>query len=182
MAGWDELKTKTGELLEEGMRTGVLTPEEFTWRQGHLARAESVGDLEVLVVDLLDPGAPAAAPSTEVSLARTSLTTVMADRTFTALDLGRRTEVVTVMGSARIDLRDLAPGQRLHLELVTIMGDLVIEVPEGRTVRLEASPVMGDAQVDPGLKAADAEIRVSGIVVMASLRVKRVPGTAQRIG
>jgi len=169
MAALEDLRTKTGELLEEGARNGLLSPEELSWRKGHLARAESVEALEVLVEDLLSP---VDASQTLVSH-RASQMTVMANRNFTIPDLGRRSELVTIMGSTRIDLTGLGPGQELTLELVTIMGDAVVEVPTGLRVKVDCTPVMGDCRVDPALRDNNATVRITGVVLMGSLSVVR---------
>lgn len=174
MAALEELRLKTGELLDEGLRTGALTPEEHSWRRGHLTRAETLEALEVLVEDLLEPSSDSLAPVASESRAlmtRASQMTLMASRTFSMPDLGRRSELVTIMGSTRVDLRGLAPTETLNLELVTIMGDAVIEVPAGVKVRVECTPVMGDCHVAPHLQGNEAGLRITGVVLMGSLRV-----------
>ncbi len=175
MAALEDLREKTAELLDEGARSGVLTPEEHSWRKGHLAQAASVEELEALVEDLL---APTESSSTALTVGRASQMTVMANRTFTVPDLGRRSELVTFMGSTRVDLSGLPADQELTLELVTIMGDAVIEVPPGMKVRVDCTPVMGDCRVDPLVRLASAPVRITGIVLMGSLRVvtKKVSG------
>lgn len=173
MAGLDELRVKTGELLDEGLRTGALTTEEHSWRRGHLARAETIEALEALIEDLLSGTPVPSGPGREVSLSshRASQMTLMASRTFGLSDLGRRSELVTIMGSAKLDLRGLGPDEALTLELVTIMGDATVEVPAGVKVRVDCTPVMGDSSVAPGLQSADAPLRITGVVLMGSLRV-----------
>ena len=167
MAALDDLKVKTAELLDEGLKTGTLTVEEHSWRTGHLAAADTVDALEVLVEDLLTPPSE----TSVLVAARTSELNLMSNRTFLVADLGRRTELVTVMGSTKLDLRSLAPGEALTLEVVTIMGDTTVEVPAGVKVKVDCTPVMGDTQIDPGLRSQDASVRITGVVVMGSLRV-----------
>jgi hypothetical protein len=174
MAALEDLKVKTAELLDEGLRTGALTTEEHSWRSGHLANADSVEALEVLVEDLLSPRSATSA----LTVARASQLNLMSNRTFAVADLGRRSELVTVMGSTKLDLRALAPGEALTLELVTIMGDTTVEVPAGVKVRVDCTPVMGDTHIDPSLRSPEAPVRITGVVVMGSLRIVplRVPG------
>jgi hypothetical protein len=170
MAPLDELKQKTGELLDEGLRAGVLTTEEHSWRKSHLATVASARDLDVLVEDLLGPSS--SEPSVPaVRGGRSSQLNLMSSRTFLSGDLGRRTELVTLLGSTRIDLRDVIPGEALTVELVTVMGDTIVEVPEGVRVHVEATPVMGDCRVDPTVVSADARVRITGVVLMGSLSV-----------
>lgn len=172
MAVLEDLRGKTGELLDEGLRSGVLTTEEHSWRRGHLVEAQSVEALESLVEDLLTPSPSVSARSDRmVSVAQASQMTLMASRTFSLADLGRRSELVTLMGSTKIDLRGLSPTDSLTLELVTVMGDAVVEVPPGVRVRVECTPVMGDSHVAPQLLGDDATLRITGVVIMGSLRV-----------
>jgi len=150
-----------------------LTAEEHSWRRGHLVQAQSVEALEALVEDLLSPGSsvPVAPGERGLSASRASQMTLMASRAFSVADLGRRTELVTIMGSTKIDLKGLSPSEALTLELVTIMGDATVEVPAGIRVRVECTPVMGDSHVAPQLLGDDATLRITGVVVMGSLRV-----------
>jgi hypothetical protein len=167
MADLEDLRTKTGELLDEGLSSGVLAPEEHTWRRRHLAEAQTVDALEALIEDLLSP----APESTAVTAARASQMTVLSNRTFALADLARKSELVTILGSSRFDLTGLAPGQALTLELVTILGDAVVEIPPGVTVKLDCTPVMGDCRVDSGLIRRDGALHITGVVLMGSLRV-----------
>lgn len=172
MAALEDLRAKTKELLDEGLASGSLTAEEHQWRTGHLAAAASVDDLEVLVEDLLGPAPPT---GTAVAVPRVSHLNVLSNRTFAPDDLGRRSELVTILGSTRIDLASLAAGDPLTLELVTILGDAVVVVPPGVTVKIDCTPVMGDLRVDPEVRGNDAVLRIAGVVLMGSLRVMRGP-------
>jgi len=173
MAVLEDLREKTGELLDEGLQTGSLTPEEHSWRRGHLAHAQTVEALEALVEDLLspEPASPTVSQGRAVSLPRASQMTLMASRTFSLHELGRRSELVTIMGSTKIDLRNLDPAEGLTLELVTVMGDATVEVPAGIRVRVECTPIMGDCHVAPNLQDPEALVRITGVVIMGSLRV-----------
>lgn len=170
MAVLEDLRTKTGELLDEGLRSGALTPEEHSWRRGHLTRAETLDALESLVEDLLSPSSGSVADQSLVA-SRASQMTLMASRSFQVADLGRRSELVTIMGSTRIDLRNLAVDESLTLELVTIMGDATVEVPPGVKVKVDCTPVMGDCIVAPQVQGPNATVRITGVVLMGSLRV-----------
>lgn len=170
MEPWDELKTKTGELLDEGLRSGALTPEEHRWRRGHLERATGPEALDALVEDLLVTDEA----SEDVASTPRSQVTILSQRTLGMVDLGYRSEVVNLLGSTRIDLR--AVGDRpLFLELVTVLGETVVEVPDGVKVRLNGTPVLGECTLDPHLGGKDATVIISGVVVMGSIRVLRIP-------
>lgn len=164
----DDLKQKTAQLLDEGLRSGVLTPEEHSWRHGHLVRVQTVEELDPLVDDLLGESSSGAKVP---AVAKVSQVTLMSSRTYSLADLGRRTELVTLMGSTVIHLKDLKPGEPLNLELVTVMGDAQVVVPAGVKVRVECVPIMGDCVVSPEVSSLDAPVRITGPVVMGSLRV-----------
>ena len=164
----EDLRSKTGELLDEGLRSGALTTAEHSWRRQHLAQVDTLEGLETLVEDLMEPQAPA---STAVSARNASQVNILSTRTFAVADLGQRSELVTVLGSSRVDLRGLDSDQDLTVEMVTILGDATIEVPLGMKVRVDCTPIMGDCIVDPQLQSRDSRIRITGAVIMGSLRV-----------
>lgn len=166
MAALEDLRAKTAELLDEGLNTGALTREEHSWRTNHLARAESVGAMESLVEDLLG-----GERSVSVLRSNASQMTLMASRSFGVADLGRRTDLVTLMGSSVVNLRDLGIGQELTVELVTVMGDTVVEVPAGVRVRVECTPIMADCHVAPEVQSPEGTVRLTGAIIMGSLRV-----------
>jgi hypothetical protein len=57
----------------------------------------------------------------------------------------RGAEMTSVMGDCTLDLRQatLAAGQEVTVDVFTLMGSLVLRVPEGWTVDVRALPVMG---------------------------------------
>lgn len=169
MAQLEDLRNKTGELLDEGLKAGFLTPEEHSWRKGHLRVAATAGDLDVLVGDLLDPAR--SGPSAVAAGPKTSLDCVLSSRTLTLSDLGSRTQLSTVLGSTRLDLRGLTPGRELALEVAVVLGEAVIEVPEGVGVRVSVTPVLAECQVDPTLGDGEPQLRITGDVVLGTLRV-----------
>ena len=171
MAVLEDLRMKTGELLDEGLNTGALTVSEHSWRRGHLTQADSVEALESLVEDLLVPASPnSALPPTSFQM------TMFSNRTYGQYDMGRRFELVTIMGSTNIDLKDFAPTEHLNIELVTVMGETTITIPDGMQVRFECERVMADSHIAPSLLSPQGTLHITGAVVMGSLRVV----TAQR--
>lgn len=99
----------------------------------------------------------------------------------------RRTEVTTIMGGSRIDLRQVAlqPGEELVINLLTVMGGVTILVPDGWAVDTQAVPVLGgleDVRVPPEWSqangaAASADGRpaprlvLHGAVLMGGVRI-----------
>ena len=54
-------------------------------------------------------------------------------------------EMTSIMGESRLDLRQasIAPGEQAVIDVFTLMGGLVLQVPEGWTIDVQALPVMG---------------------------------------
>lgn len=89
---------------------------------------------------------------------------------------GNRVQAFTFMGRTKIDLRNvpLPPGG-LRIETMVCMGEVVITVPRGLAVRLNASPFMGEvgANHDVTQRAAVGEpvVQIDGFILMGSLKV-----------
>jgi len=173
MAALDELKNKTGELLDEGLRTGALTTAEHSWRKNHLPAAASAAELEALVEDLLVPAQRPASGQPAEAGTRGSLTCVLSSRTMALADLSQRTDVATILGSTHLDLTGLEPGRELVIEMAIVLGEAVVEVPEGVQVRVSVNPVLAELRIDPAVQSADASVRITGDVVLGTLRVVR---------
>lgn len=74
-------------------------------------------------------------------------------------------EVVTVMGRHVIDLRDLPPGapSEITLDGFTTMGSTMIRVPQGWTVEMRATAVMGRARDSRASRAAARDWDNAGV-------------------
>lgn len=89
---------------------------------------------------------------------------------------GDRVSSFTVMGSTKIDLRevDLPPGP-LKIEVFTLMGETRIIVPRGLPVRMSAFALMAESRVDREVeqqtRGAESWVEVSGFAMMGELRV-----------
>jgi len=106
-----------------------------------------------------------------------SISCVMSDRSLAGDWLtGNRVQAFTFMGRTKIDLRNvpLPPGG-LRIETMVCMGEVVITVPRGLAVRLNASPFMGEvgANHDVTQRAAVGEpvVQIDGFILMGSLKV-----------
>ncbi len=60
----------------------------------------------------------------------------------------RGADVTTVMGNSRLDLRDskLQPGEEATVDVFGMMGQVLIVVPDGWVVDVQATPVMGSVR------------------------------------
>ena len=89
---------------------------------------------------------------------------------------GDNVQAFTLMGSTRIDLRDIAlPPDGLRFDIYVCMGEVVVTVPRGLAVRLNATPFMGEVSANRNVTqspvAGEPGIRIDGFVLMGSLKI-----------
>ena len=88
----------------------------------------------------------------------------------------RRTNVVTVMGGAELDLREAELADEVVITAVTVMGGIGIVVPEGVSVELGGFALMGGngAPRDKVPPLPDAPVvRVRAFSLMGGVSVER---------
>ena len=122
---------------------GRLTLEELGERVELADAARTRGDLDALTADLPDTGRRFT-PATEPQKDRNWVVAVMggAERKGRWRP-ARRTNVVTVMGGAELDLREAELADEVVITAVTVMGGIGIVVPEGVSVELGGFALMG---------------------------------------
>ena len=86
-------------------------------------------------------------------------------------------EVRAVMGSAKLDMRDLAsPSPPASLDVNCVMGEIALRVPPDWSVRIDSSAVMGEAKDarprSPAAQSAAPDLIITGAVVMGSLKIE----------
>ena len=86
-------------------------------------------------------------------------------------------EVRAVMGSAKLDMRDLgAPSPTATLDVNCVMGEIALRVPPDWSVRIDSSAVMGEAKDarprSPSAQSAAPDLIITGAVVMGSLKIE----------
>ena len=86
-------------------------------------------------------------------------------------------EVRAVMGSAKLDMRDLAaPSPTDSLDVNCVMGEIALRVPPDWSVRIDSSAVMGEAKDErprsPAAQSAAPDLIITGAVVMGSLKIE----------
>jgi predicted membrane protein len=101
----------------------------------------------------------------------------MGDRNMTGNWLtSDRVSSFTVMGSTKLDLRDvdLPPGP-VRIEVFTLMGDTKIIVPRDLPVRMSAFSLMADSRIDRSVnqqtRGAECWVEVSGFIMMGDVKV-----------
>ena len=85
------------------------------------------------------------------------------------------TEFSTVMGESKLDLRDIERSALpAELSVTCVMGEVKVRVPSDWTVKIANSTVMGESKDDrrSAATAAEADLTITGSVVMGSLKVE----------
>ena len=106
-----------------------------------------------------------------------NLATVMGttDRQVSHADLSGE-EIVTVMGTSKLDMRDITISDMpAELNITCVMGQVNIRVPSDLSVAIDNSTVMGQSKDDRrgAPSSADAaDLTITGTVVMGSLKVE----------
>ena len=83
----------------------------------------------------------------------------------------------TILGSTVYDFRDCSfPSYEIRLEVMTVLGSVEVIVPENLAVRMEASAVLGEAELHKSVRRkprdGDFELIISGSVMLGSVSVK----------
>jgi hypothetical protein len=179
MAASAELETRKNaaiDKLTERYARDELPMEEYERLVADVNRARSPRELEV-VEDIVGM-APSAGGFIDESQVQ-SCAAILAERTYGGKWLRKRNiAAATILASQVFDFRsvDLPPGQTT-LEVLAVFGSVVIYVPEGVCVRMDAMPVLGSATVGRGVDTAEREGRpvlvVVGNAVFGSIEVKR---------
>ena len=86
-------------------------------------------------------------------------------------------EMTSVMGRSDLDLRKatVAPGQDVEIEVVTVMGVSTIRVPDGWTIDVRATAIMGDIS-DRRTGERDVEgsprLVIRGFIMMGGVTIR----------
>jgi len=166
--------------LREAGGEGRLTLEELSERVERTDAARTAAELEAITADL-----PPARPAPVKAKEKGWVIAVMggAERKGSWRP-ARRTNVVTLMGGAALDLREVElPGPEIEITAVTVMGGIEVIVPEGVQVELNDFAIMGgntgprNANVPPGAPV----VRVRAYSLMGGIGVtRRKPGEGGR--
>ena len=160
--------------LRTAVGEGRLTLEELAERVELADAARTHGDLAALTADL-----PVSAPASAAveRRARGWIVAVMGG----AARKGRwrppaRTNVLTLMGGAELDLREAELAEDIVITAVALMGGIGITVPEGVSVELTGFALMGTNGGPndklPPLPGAPA-IRVRAFSLMGGVGIER---------
>lgn len=200
VGGMEAAKSRAVDLLAESFAQDKLTMEDFERRVALVHQAESMAELEGAVGDLPAGGASGAGPPT-LPQAPKPLPPARVRESDRAVAVfgeakrsgrwmpARRTRVVSVFGSAVLDLREatLVPGE-YTLTAWTVLGSVDVIVPPGVVVECAGSAILGNFEqldegpVDVALAPTGATVvRVEGMAVLGSVEVVvRYPGESKR--
>jgi len=175
--------------LTDAFAADTITMDEYERRASAVSAANSLDELERIAYDLptrvghrvnADRRMGSAVGGIDDSIiGATPVMTacIMSDRTMTGNWLSSdRVSSFTVMGSTKLDLRDVdLPSGPIRIEVFTLMGDTKIIVPADLPVHLNAFAFMGDSKAGRDVRqktgGARSWVEISGFVMMGSLTV-----------
>ena len=146
----DADRDKVTEVLHAAYAEGRISYEEHSERTSAALSARTFDDLTALTSDLV-PAAPERAPLVRVPDApRTDRMTAMLAETRRAGPwvAPRTIQVNVVLGSAVVDLTEATfASRRIDINCTQFLGSIVVRVPPGTTVRVEAANVLAETSV-----------------------------------
>lgn len=191
----DAARERAIRILTDRFADDTLTVEEFEARLDRMYKAGSTAELDAITGDLAL--VPAAGAGTAVEpLASRRLTTyqdigdrpplrrvlsLMSETRHTGrLIVPRRLDVRAIMSDLMLDLRDAAlPSGFCEIDVVAVMANVRVLVPPGVIVEGTTTAFMAaasnDAEDDGTLPAGATRVRLTGVAVMAEVRVRVAP-------
>jgi predicted membrane protein len=112
------------------------------------------------------------------SSATTNMVAVMSrHQQISSAPVFRAAEMTTIMGRAELDLRKttVAAGEEAVIEVFTLMGGSTIRVPEGWSIDLRATPVMGgvrDRRSGPRDTPGAPRVVIRGLIMWGGLDIR----------
>ncbi len=130
-------------VLQEACATGRLTLAEFSDRVGAVWAADTAAQLAATTADI------APAPPVGTTRTVTSVLGILGDqRRLGRWRLPGRLRGFTLLGNLHLDLRQVVVSDPvIEISVLTILGDVQIEVPEGVEVELRGFELLGDREL-----------------------------------
>jgi hypothetical protein len=178
----DAERDGVAERLRDHTVAGRLTLEEFSQRLDQALGARTHEELVVAERDL--PASATTRAESRRSPTRWSLS-IMGGTRHRGRWLARdRLRAVAVMGSCHLDFREAAiEGPELVVDVLSVMGGVHVQVPEGVTVTVSTLSIMGGKRVDLGTQSPQPgmpTIHLRGFNIMGGLRVSAKPVLSPR--
>jgi uncharacterized protein DUF1707/cell wall-active antibiotic response 4TMS protein YvqF len=173
----DAERERAVELMRRGSVDGRLTLEEFAQRMSAAYEARTREELDELTRDL--PAESAALPSPRRAAGKWIVAVMGGAHRRGRFRLGARTNVITIMGGANLDLRQAElEGPEVTITVLSVMGGANLIVPEGVDVELTGLSIMGGKNYRPGKQRLPPNapvVRVRGYSVMGGISVVTKP-------
>jgi len=195
-AALDAARERAIKLLTDRFADDTLTVEEFEVRLDRMYQAATPAELDALMGDLVSGGVrPAGAPGVvpqpaggarpypapgETPALRRMLAVMSETKQGGYWIVPRRLDVFAFMGEVFLDLRDAAlPPGFCEIEVVAIMANVKVLVPPGVIVEGLLTSIMAafgnDAEDDGRLPGSALRVRLTGLALMAEVRVRVAP-------
>ncbi|MGH9067655.1 MAG: DUF1707 SHOCT-like domain-containing protein, partial [Acidimicrobiales bacterium] len=179
----DAERDAAADALREHCAEGRLRVDEMSERVAAVFAARTRAELDGVMADLPDVTSPAAVP---VAARRPGPRRRSTGWTVSVMGSSTRrgrwrpkpmTNVVTLMGSAELDLRQAdVDGPEVVINAVSLMGSVDVIVPEGTDVELTGIPLMGSKDLrvrpGPGNPHGVARVHVRAFPIMGSVMVR----------
>ncbi len=170
------------ELLKEAFAQNRLDLDEYEKRTELLVNAKTRAELEYLIRDISQSGIASQYSKPERRAEYSPLSsphiTIMGDRTASLALANEDHTLVTVMGSSKVYITaSLLNHGTLILSGATVMGELIVYVPEGVSIYVKAVPIMAEITVDPKIpqvaRNREPDIIIKGAVIMGEINIVR---------
>ncbi|MGD7789585.1 DUF1707 SHOCT-like domain-containing protein [Propionibacteriaceae bacterium Y1700] len=169
-------------VLDAAHDEGRLTRTEHAERLSDARQATILDDLTVLTRDLVAtspvtgtevPRWPSS-PKADLEPAETTISTIMGDiKRQGQWRIGAHTKIKSIMGDVLLDLTEATfDSQRVEVELMTVLGDVTVRVPNGVRVTDASHKVMSDSttKLEGEPDATMPEVVITGTAIMSDVK------------
>ncbi|MFJ8208481.1 DUF1707 domain-containing protein [Streptomyces sp. NPDC096033] len=176
----DADRDRIAQILSDALAEGRLTAEEHSERLDTLYAVKTVGELQVLVRDLPAGAASASVRPSAAPAGAGPVESVVAVCSSSARKgrwrPGAHTRAVSVLGDITIDLTEAVFEQQVtEFNVVAVLGNVEVLVPENVTLRGYGSGLLGNFEVHGGGAAADPQapvVIVRGLAVLGNIEAR----------
>ncbi len=182
----DQRRERLVEILTRRFTDDELSMEEYEGLMGRIAEAKTLESLETLEFELYEGQRGAASERSEPGRGATfmeesqvqSCVAVLSERQHRGAWLAKQNVAsFTLLATQIFDLRDqdLPPGPTV-LEVFALLGSVEVIVPPSLSVRMEVTPVLGDATLKRGVNARERSgepvLVITGAAILGSVTVR----------
>lgn len=153
--------------LSDAYARDLLSFDEFERRAALVAAAQQRSQIDAAV------GADDRTAQAQQADRGTNIVAVLGDRKVTGPWLRSRfANIVSVLASNVVDLRDCDLGEHTQLHVVTVMADTTIRIPKDVQIHNEISAIMADMKEDGG-GSGSRVVRLTGFALMGDVKISR---------